>query len=56
MLADFAGRMAEGTEVGVLLHAREGKISELEIYPWVDPEWSFQLPEIDTLKPFGHNA
>lgn len=33
ILADFFGLTPDNIEVGVVLHAREGKLSELETYP-----------------------
>jgi hypothetical protein len=52
ILADFVGETLEGFRVGVLLHAREGKLSELEVYS-LDREGIFSLPTIESLKPFG---
>lgn len=49
ILADFLGATPEGIEVGVMLHARGGKISELEIYPLAETPAS--LPTIESLKP-----
>ena len=48
ILADFMGLTPEHLQVGVLLHAREGKISELEIYPL--GETTASLPTIESLK------
>ena len=49
LLADFQGMTPEGHRVGVILHGREGKISELEIYP-IDPiSGTFRHPKIETL-------
>ena len=50
ILADFLGSTAGGVPVGVVLHAREGKISELEVYPLGGPVVG-SLPEIESLKP-----
>jgi hypothetical protein len=49
ILADFVGKAPEGIEVGVILHAREGEISELEVY--AIPDWTgpFNLPNIESL-------
>jgi hypothetical protein len=33
IVADFEGATPEGLHVGVILHVREGEISELEVYP-----------------------
>ncbi len=48
ILGDFLGSTPEGVEVGVTLHAREGAISELEIYPLSRTVGS--LPKIGSLK------
>jgi hypothetical protein len=50
ILADFLGVTPEGQQVGVALHAREGKISELEVYAMGQTIGS--LPKIETLNPF----
>lgn len=52
ILADFIGETPEGFRVGVLLHAREGKLSELEVYNLSDCAGAFSLPVIESLKPF----
>jgi len=52
ILADFLGKTPDGIEVGVILHAREGEISELEIYPILDVNRPFNLPTIESLKQF----
>lgn len=49
ILADFIGETPGGW--GVLLHAREGKLSELEIYNLSGHEGACSLPLISTLKP-----
>jgi hypothetical protein len=51
-LADFVGRSPEGVEVGVILRARGGEISELEVYSFGGVDGAFGLPGIETLKPF----
>jgi hypothetical protein len=51
ILADFLGVTPEGQQVGVMLHAREGKISELEVYP-MDETVGSSLPKIESLNPF----
>jgi hypothetical protein len=51
VLADFDGLTQEGVRVGVILHAREGYISELEVYAIEDFEGSFSLPTTESLKP-----
>jgi hypothetical protein len=52
ILADFEGKTREGIEVGVILHAREGHISELEVYAIPDVKAPFNLPIIVSLKQF----
>jgi hypothetical protein len=49
LLADFEGVTPEGIEVGVILHAREGQLSELEVYAIPDVNGSFGLPTIESL-------
>jgi len=48
LLADYYGTTPGGSEVGVILHGREGKISELEVYPLA--ETSPHLPKIESLR------
>jgi hypothetical protein len=51
VLADFEGITTDGIEVGIILHARQGQLSELEIYSMFDDsERPFGLPRIDSLK------
>jgi hypothetical protein len=52
ILADFVGRAPEGIEVGVIVHAREGEISELEVYAIPDWKGPFNLPSVESLKQF----
>jgi hypothetical protein len=52
ILADFVGTTPEGIEVGVILHVREGEISELEVYPIANATGPFRLPTIESLKQF----
>jgi hypothetical protein len=49
ILADFYGITPEGIAVGVILHAREGQVSEMEIYSTAGYERPFGLPAISTL-------
>jgi hypothetical protein len=51
-LADVVGTSPEGVEVGVILHARGGELSELEVYSFGGVDGAFGLPGIETLKPF----
>ena len=46
ILADFVGTTPEGIEVGVILHSREGEISELEVYAIPNATGPFSLPII----------
>jgi len=50
VLADFEGVTPEGIEVGVILHAREGQLSELEVYAMPEVDGSFSLPRIESLR------
>lgn len=52
ILADFVGTTPEGIDVGVILHAREGEISELEVYAIANVKEPFRLPTIESLKQF----
>jgi hypothetical protein len=36
----------------VLLHARQGKLAEMEVYNLSEHDGKFSLPSIETLKPF----
>ena len=46
ILADFVGRTPEGIEVGVIVHAREEEISELEFCARPDWKGTFNLPSV----------
>lgn len=50
ILADFEGVTPEGIEVGVILHAREGQLSELEVYAKPEVDGPFSLPTIESLR------
>jgi hypothetical protein len=50
ILAEAEGITPEGIEVGVILHAREGQLSELEVYPIPEVDAPFSLPSIASLK------
>jgi hypothetical protein len=52
ILAGFVGKSPEGVEVGVIVHAREGEISELEVYALPDWKQPFNLPSVESLKQF----
>jgi hypothetical protein len=45
---DLSGRTAEGASVGLLILQDEGKLTEMEIYPYGD-EGEFGLPTIESL-------
>ena len=51
ILSDFRGWTPEGYSVGVILHAREGKLSELEVFLVADLKGEFSLPSIESLTP-----
>jgi hypothetical protein len=51
ILADARGYSPEGIEVEVILHAREGDLSELEVYS-LDGTSEFTLPKIESIKPY----
>jgi hypothetical protein len=51
VVADLSGQAPEGISVGILIFQDEGKLSELEIYPY-DNERKFGLPTIESLSPF----
>jgi hypothetical protein len=52
ILADFVEKTPEDVEVGVIVHAREGEISELEVYAIPDWKGPFSLPNVESLKQF----
>ena len=56
ILADFVGVTPEGHEVGVVLRAYEGSLTELEVYSFGEVEGSFGLPRIETLRSYGELA
>jgi len=49
ILADFLGVSREGVRVGLILHGREGLLSELEIYSLAGHDSAFSLPSVDSL-------
>jgi hypothetical protein len=51
IVADLLGQTAEGVGVGVLIFQDEGKLSELEVYPY-DNEGAFGLPTVESLAHF----
>ena len=50
MRAHFTG-VTQGYEVGLMLIAGSGVLSELEVYTFAENEGPFGLPEIGSLKP-----
>ncbi len=56
IIADASGTSPEGLPIGVMLWAKHGRISGLEVYPFDDAD-KFGLPDLATLKPaFGSGA
>ena len=56
IIADAEGNSPEGIAVGVMLWAREGRLSGLEVYD-VEGDQQFRLPRPEMLKPnFGSGA
>jgi len=53
LIADAEGRSPEGVSVGVVLHCREGQLSELEVYPIDEIKLPFALPSPSTLGPLS---
>jgi hypothetical protein len=49
-VAEAGGKSPEGVFVGVILHAREGELSELEVYSTQGLETWFTLPAPDCLE------
>jgi hypothetical protein len=52
VLSEARGVSPEQVRFGIILHARAGLISELEVYP-MDVAGTFTLPEIDRLEFYG---
>jgi hypothetical protein len=50
IVAEAGGKSPEGVSVGVILHAREGELSELEVYSTQGLDISFTLPIPDSLE------
>jgi hypothetical protein len=48
ILSEASGVSPEGVSFGIILHCREGLISELEVYPLKDV--AFTLPEIEQIE------
>jgi hypothetical protein len=49
IIADGQATTPEGAFVGVILHVREGEISELEVYSITGEESRFSLPKPETI-------
>jgi hypothetical protein len=52
IVAEAGGKSPEGVSVGVILHAREGELSELEVYSTQGLDISFTLPLPDALEDY----
>jgi hypothetical protein len=50
IVAEAGGKSPEGVSVGVILHAREGELSELEVYSTQGLDISFTLPLPNSLE------
>jgi hypothetical protein len=50
LTVDADGMSPEGFPVGVVLHCREGLLSELEVYTTLDVEGRFSLPKPEALR------
>jgi hypothetical protein len=51
IIADVQGRSPEGVLVGVIVHLRDGEISELEVYDVAGEGRPFTLPKPEALAP-----
>jgi len=49
IIADGEGKSPEGAAVGVILHVREGEISELEVYSTTGEATIFSLPRPESI-------
>jgi hypothetical protein len=52
ILSEAGGISPQGISFGIILHGREGLLSELEVYP-IDGEGAFTLPDIDQIDFYG---
>ena len=50
IVAEAGGKSPEGVLVGVILHAREGELSELEVHSTQGSDISFTVPVPDSLE------
>jgi hypothetical protein len=51
VLADVGGTSPEGVRVGIIVHGREGLISELEVYS-VAGQGTFSMPRIEDIESY----
>jgi hypothetical protein len=49
ILSEAGGVSPEGISFGIILHGREGLLSELEFYP-IDGEGVFSIPDLDKIE------
>ena len=49
ILSEAGGVSPEGISFGIILHGREGLLSELEVYP-ISGEGKFTLPDVDRIE------
>jgi hypothetical protein len=49
IIADVRAVAPEGGDVGVMVHATDGYLDELEVYPIGETPATFSLPHIDTI-------
>jgi hypothetical protein len=56
IIAEAEGKSPEGVAVGVIVHAREGQLSELEIYSIEPHAAPFGLPRPDALVALSTNS
>ena len=54
IIGDAVGSSPEGLQVGVMLHCREGLLSEVEVCPFVDANGPFSLPRPEDLTSIAH--
>jgi hypothetical protein len=52
IIVDAEGSSPERVRVGVIVHVREGEISELEVYSVTGEEHVFSLPKPESLVPW----
>ena len=52
IVAEAGGKSPEGISVGVILHAREGELSELEVYSNQGLDLPFALPRPESLESY----